>query len=117
MQRRGGAVHRDAAGGPAVGGQGLLEARHGGALGEEVGAQHRLDGGDVLGGDVLPAVGDHAQMFPILCWLAAIQACSSATLIHSGLLSLEYSKPSGTFLPSLMRSVVVSQLWIAGRIL
>jgi hypothetical protein len=43
------ALHTATAGRAAVGRQRLLEARDGRALGEEVGAQDRFDGGDVFG--------------------------------------------------------------------
>jgi len=63
VQGTGGAVDRHAMGGADVVCDGLLKAGHRRALGEEVGAQDGLDGGDVGVGDVLAAVGDHGVWF------------------------------------------------------
>ncbi len=51
VQGRGGAVDRHGMRGPAIAGHALLEARHHRPLGQQVGAQHRNDGFDVVRGD------------------------------------------------------------------
>ena len=59
---------------------------------------------DVLVGDVLPPVGQKVAHAAIASALPLIQKRSASTDIHSALVALSYSNPSGTLTPAPMRA-------------